>query len=110
MKFGDYGKWVMLFALSYSKEAPTNIEDDSLENVIAKASTTIRDEKTHYLIIKKYTNGNEEYFLRADQKDTRWVIDLFDYRNMVSSGSSHYWCGLSQLDAKLSELILTNSL
>jgi len=110
MKFSDYGKWVKLFALSHSEEKPISVEDDSLESVITKASTAIRDEETHYLIIKKYINGKEEYFLRADQKDTRWVIDLFDYRTMVSSGSTHYWCGLNQLDAKLQELIFTNSL
>lgn len=114
MKFSDYGKWVKLFALNYTKEIPINIEDDSINDVMMKASSVIKDEETHYIVLKKYLDGQEQYFLRADLKDTRWVIDLFDYRDKAKSdqgsGSFHYWCSLDQLANKLKEVVSINSL
>lgn len=114
MKFSDYGKWVKLFALSHTEELPINIEDDTLGNVIKKASSIISDDETHYIVVKQFLDGQEQYFLRADQKDTRWTIDLFDYRNKTrpneGSGLSSYWCSLDQLANKIQEVIEINSL
>ena len=118
MKFDSYGNWVKFFALNYQEDGPVSIEDDCIDDILKQASSVINHENTHYVVLKKYVDGKEECFLRADQKDTRWTIDFFDYRLAEETGIANvskfqthqYWCGLDQMPEKLQEVITINEL